>query len=125
MDEPVRKHIECWKRDMWDISRKKERERKIKWWNNTVQQRPKEKNSAYKKWQQSGREENREAHKDSKRVESREIAIAERRAWEKWSTNLNTTECKMKMFKIAKKLRKDKRNANGTNQILSRVIQVK
>ena len=54
------------------------RERVTWWWNDVVQQRLKEKNVAYKRWQRTGTEVDRETYKDRKRVARREIAIAKR-----------------------------------------------
>ena len=60
-----------------------------------------------------------ETFKDRKRVERREITIAKRESWEEWSRNLNATESWGKMFRIAKQMRKDKRDVDGTNVIKS------
>ena len=57
-------------------SGKRGRERETWWWNDTVQQRLQEKKVVYKKWQQTGAEEDRETFKDWKRVPRIEIAIA-------------------------------------------------
>ena len=71
-------------------SLKRGRERETWWWNDVVQQRLKEKKVAYKRWQRTGTEVDRETYKDRKWVARREIAIAKRRAFEEWSKNLNT-----------------------------------
>ena len=78
------------------------RQRETWWWNDVVQQRLKEKNVAYKRWQLRGTEVDRETYKDRKQVARREIAIAERGAWEKRSKILNTAERRGKMFRVAK-----------------------
>ena len=66
-----------------------------------------------------GTEVDREIYKDRKRVARREIAIAKRGAWEEWSRNLNTAEGWGKMFRVAKQMRKDRRDVEGTNFIKS------
>ena len=112
--EPGRKHLECPKRDMWDnIWKEGKRERETWWWNHTVQQRLREKKVAYKRWQPTGAEEDRETFKDRKRVARREVAREKSEAWAEWSRNLNTAEGRGKMFRIAKQMRKDKRDVIG------------
>ena len=104
---------------MWDnIWKEGKRERDTWWWNDTVYQRLKEKKVAYKMWQQTGVEEDRETFKDRKRVARREIAIAKREAWEKWSRNMNSPEGRGKMFRIAKQMRKDKRDVESIKRVL-------
>ena len=94
-------------------SGKREEKRETWWWNDAVLQRLREKKVAYKRWQQTGVEEDRETFKERKRVARREIAIAKREAKEEWSRNLNTAEGSGKMFRIAKQIRKDKRDVVG------------
>ena len=49
-------------------SRKRERERETWWYSDVVQQRLMEKQVAYKRWQRTGTEVDRETYKDKKRV---------------------------------------------------------
>ena len=72
-----------------------------------------------------GAEVDRETYKDRKRVARREIAIAKRGAWEEWSKNLNTAEGRGKMFRVAKQMRKDRRDVEGTNFIKSDTGEIK
>ena len=101
------------------ISGKRGRKRETWWWIDTVQQRLKEKKVAYKKGQQTGADEDRETFTDRKRLAMRESATAKRGALEEWSRNLNTTEGTGKIFRIAKQMRKDKKDVDGTNFIKS------
>ena len=75
----------------------------------------------------SGAEEDRETFKDTKRGTRREIARErnEREEWEEWSRNLNTTEGRGKMFRIAKQMNKDKSSVYGTNCIQSNTGEIK
>ena len=46
-------------------------------------------------------------------------------AWEEWSRNLNTAEGRGKMFRVAKQMRKDRRDVKGTNFIKSETGEIK
>ena len=65
------------------------RRKKTWWWNKTVQQRIKEKNEAYKKWQKSGEETVREACKHKKRQTKKEVANTVKSCWEEWQRSLS------------------------------------
>ena len=47
----------------------------------------------------------------------REVAVAKRTAWEQWSGDLGTAGGRAKMFKVAKQMRRDRKDVDGTNFI--------
>ena len=55
-----------------------------------MQQKLKEKRLAYKIWQGTREERDREHYREKKREERREVAVAKRTAWEQWSGDLGT-----------------------------------
>ncbi len=98
-------------------SGKRGRERETWWWNVEVQQAIKEKKITFKKWQRTRCEIDRNIYLEKKREVKRQVAASKRRAWEEWSRDLNTSEGKNKMFRIAKQMKKDKKDVQGINYI--------
>ena len=45
------------------------------------------------------------------------MAVAKRTAWEQWSGDLGTAGGRAKMFKVAKQMRKDRKDMERTNFI--------
>ena len=76
-----------------------------------------EKRVAYKKWQGTREEGDRERYREKKREARREVAVAKRTAWEQWSGDLGTAGGRAKMFKVTKQLWKDRKDEEGTNFI--------
>jgi len=58
------------------------RRRKSWWWNETIQEVIKEKKEAYKKWQKSDEEEDREACSKRKGKQKIQVAKAKHSSWE-------------------------------------------
>ena len=52
-----------------------------------------------------------------KREARKQVAVAKRAAWEQWSGDLGTAGGRAKMFKVAKQMRRDRRDVEGTNFI--------
>ena len=102
---------------MWhDIRKRTHRERQW-WWNEDVQKAVEEKKKSFKLWQRTKNEEDRETYQVKKREAKRQVAQARRIVLEEWSQNLNTTEGRNKMFKIAKSMRKDRKDVKGAKYI--------
>uniref|UniRef100_A0A6A7FPU9 Retrovirus-related Pol polyprotein LINE-1 n=1 Tax=Hirondellea gigas TaxID=1518452 RepID=A0A6A7FPU9_9CRUS len=81
-------------------------ERETWWWSEVVQQAIREEKKLFKVWQKMGRGT----------IEiniRREVARAKRVAWERWSEDLEGPEGKGKMFRIAKQMRKDRKDIVG------------
>lgn len=95
--------------------RKKERE--TWWWNTVVQEAIKEKKAAYRKWQKSKVEEDKQFYQEKKRQAKREVAKAQRESWEEWSREKETLDLKKEMFKIAKQMKKEKKDVVGAKYI--------
>ena len=90
-------------------------ERETWWWNESVKNAIKAKNDAFKLWQRSRRDEDKKLYKLLSRIASREVARAKDDAWEQWSEGLDSACGRLKMFKIAKQMRKDRQDISGTN----------
>ena len=93
------------------------RERETWWWCDEVQQKIKEKKIAYKAWQHTKTEADKEHYREKNRESKRAVARAKAAAWEGWSADLTTVAGRNKMFRAAAQMRKDKRDVVGTNYI--------
>ena len=91
-----------------------------------MQQKLKEKRVAYKKWQGTREEGDRERYREKEREAKREAAVAKRTAWEQWSGDLGTAGGRAKIFKVAMQMRRDRKDVEGINFIKGedRVIKV-
>ena len=78
-----------------------------------MQQAIKDKKAAYKIWQRSGQQEDRETYGVKRNEARRAVARAKQNAIEVWCENLDTAECRRKMFVMAKQMRKDKKDIIG------------
>ena len=83
------------------------------WWNATVQQAIKDKKVAYKKWQKSKEEGDKQEYQEKKRQAKREVDKAKREVAESWSRDRKISEQKKEMFKIAKQMKKEGRDVAG------------
>ena len=102
---------------MWvNIRKKREGERDLVE-SEGVQQKLKEKRVAYKKWQMTREERDKECYREKKREERRGVAVAKRTAWEQWSGDLGTAGGRAKLFKVAKQMRRDRKDVEGRNFI--------
>ena len=90
------------------------RERETWWWNNSVQDIIREKRAAFKKWQRSGGDADREEYRRKSREAKRRVGEAKQEAWREWSEDLNTAEGRNKLFRVASQMRKDKKDIQGT-----------
>ena len=93
------------------------RERQTWWWNEDVQETVKKKKQAFKVWQRTKLNSDKEIYQTRKREARRCVYLARRRAWTEWSENLNTAEGRNKMFRVASQMKKDKSDILGTNFI--------
>ena len=90
-------------------TRRRQRDRETWWWNEEKQLAVREKKLPFKKWQSEGTEKNRQA--------KRKVAIAKDRAWKYWSESLQSNEGRAKMFKIAKQMRKERKDIIGSKYV--------
>ncbi len=88
-------------------------ERQTWWWCEEVQQGIKEKRDAYNRWQRERTEGNKGRYKETSRLAKRAVAVAKERAGTEWSQNIYTAEGKQKMFKMAKQMRKERKDVIG------------
>ena len=91
----------------------RQRERETWWWCEEVRQAIKEKRKAFREWQANRTEEKREVYKEKTRQAKRAVAVAKETAWQEWSREINSVEGRQKMFKIAKQMRKERKDIVG------------
>ncbi len=96
-------------RSVW-CNKRNYKERKTWWWNGIVQQAIKEK-EAYKKWQKTKEEEDREVFK--KKKARKEVAKAKQKATEEWARDREGRNLKNKMLKIAKQMKRERADVVG------------
>ena len=104
---------------------RKHTERITWWWNEEVQEAIKNKKVAYKRWQREGTEVARRDYKSSRNRAKREVARAKENAWSEWSQNINTSEGRQKMFRVAKQLKKEKKDVVGGKYIKDNTGNIK
>ena len=104
---------------------KKHRERITWWWCEDVQEAIKQKKTDYKIWQRERTEITKRAYKNSSRRTKRAVAIAKNCAWTDWSQNIDTAEGKQKMFKIAKQVKKERKDVVGARYIKDEAGHIK
>ncbi len=51
------------------------------------------------------------------RIAKRAVSVAKGRAWTEWSQNINTTEGKQKIFKMAKQMKEERRDVIGSRYV--------
>ena len=95
-------------------------ERETWWWNAEVQTAIQEKKRAFKHWQQTRSEVDREIYRQKRREAKRQVAIAKKRCWEEWAENLNTVEGRNRIFRYAKWMRKDRKDVIGAKYVKNR-----
>ena len=95
----------------------RQKERETWWWSEEIRQVLKEKKEAYKTWQREGTEFSRERYREICRRAKREVSRAKDTAWREWSKEINTVEGKQRMFKIAKQMRKERKDVTGGKYI--------
>ena len=80
-----------------------------------------QKKRAFKMWQRTRNNLDKEVYNMRKRDARRGVAQVNNRAWEEWSDDpkVNTMEGRNKMFRVAAQMRKDKVDIQGTNFIRS------
>ena len=98
-------------------SGKRGHERETWWWSEELQESIKQKHLAFKKWQRTGRPEDKRTYKIKNNQVKHAVRRAKRAAWVQWSVDLNTVEGKRKMFKMAKQIRNKQVDIVGTNYI--------
>ena len=96
---------------------KRGRERETWWWNDWVQRKIKEKKVAFKRWQHTGDLEDKEVYKQKSREAKIQVAIAKQEAWQELAENVNSAEGKHRMFKIAKRMKSERKDIRGAKYI--------
>ena len=92
---------------------RRQRERETWWWCEEVRQAIAEKKKAFKEWHRRKTEESRNAYRMKSRQAMRAVAVAKENAWREWSRNINSAEGRQKMFRMAKQMRKEKKDVVG------------
>ena len=92
-------------------------QRETWWWNETVQSAIRNKAMAFKSWQRTRSVQDHLLYRVANNRAKRAVTAAKRLAWSSWSENLGTAEGKLKMFKIAKQLKNEKKDIVGSNFI--------
>lgn len=93
------------------------RERESWWWSDEVEAVIKEKKAAYKVWQRSLLDIDKLRYRQINNRSKKVVAKARDSAWRAWSEDLYTAVGQNKMFKMAKQMRKDRKDVLGTNFI--------
>ena len=116
--ENVQKEILAAAKDVCGMtSGRRGRERETWWWSEEVRNVIGQKKRAFKVWQRTRNNTDKEVYQARKREARRCVWEAKRRMWEQWSENLNTMEGRNKMFRVAAQMRKDRQDIRGTNFI--------
>ena len=84
-----------------------------------------EKKAAYKKWQRSGEEADRERYKHVRKQAKREVAIAKRSVWEEWARSGTPQKKKLDLFKIAAQMKKERQDVVGGKFVKDRGGEIK
>ncbi len=100
-----------------ESSGRRYRDRTTWWWCEEVQQAIKKKKKAYKIWQRGRTVESKRRYREKSNVAKRAVAVAKRQAWEEWSQNMDTAEGRQKMFRIAKQMRKERKDVVGAKYV--------
>ncbi len=87
------------------------------WWNREVQEVVKEKKEAKKKWETSGRDEDRVNFKRAKKEAKREVARAKAQAMNEVYEELETPEGEKKIYRIAKARNKATKDLTHIKQV--------
>ena len=93
------------------------KDRETWWWNPEVQNAVKEKRIAYKRWQGSLRQEDKRMYSERKREAKIKVSEAKAAAWQQWSQDLTTSEGRLKIFKIARQMKKERKDVIGVRFI--------
>ena len=92
MERLERNVLEACKEVCGETSGRRGRERETWWWTEAVQNVLREKKATFKRWQQTGYMEDREAYR-RKRNDARRVVREEKyEAWRRWSEDLHTRE---------------------------------
>ena len=67
--------------------------------------------------QRTGIMEDKVIYKQKCKEAKRQVAMAKQIAWREWAEDVETTEGRQKMFKIAKKMRNDRKDIRGAKYI--------
>ena len=100
------------------VARKRNKE--TWWWNCSVQTAIAEKKAAFKKWQKSGAQEDKQEYRRMKQEAKRQVAIAKEQASEKWAEELETLEGRKKIFQIARQMKKENQDVMGAKFVKDR-----
>ena len=87
------------------------------WWSEEVQREVRRKKELKKKWDTTGRQEDKERYKEAKTDARRAVAVAKDRAWKELFGELETPEGEKKLFKLAKKRDKASKDLTQIKQI--------
>ena len=92
-----------------DVCRERAGMERETWWRSEqVRSLIEKKKTAFKVWQTTRNNSDKERYQARKREAKRCVAQARRRAWQEWTEYLDTIEGRNKMFRAAAQMRKDK-----------------
>jgi len=95
------------------------------WWNEKVQQAIGEKKVAYKKWQQNGKEIDREAYKQKRKETKVVIASIKAEEYKKWERNKGKPEMITELLRISKQKKKDRQDVIGGKYVKDKKGDIK
>ena len=95
------------------------RERESWWWSDEAESVIEEKKAAYKVWQRTLLDTDKLRYRQINNRAKKVVAKAKESAWRAWSEDLYTAAGQHKMFKMAKQMRKDRKDVLGSNFIRS------
>ena len=109
--------IEAAKEVCGETSGFRQRRRITWWWCIDVQKAIRDKKKAFREWKKDQTDENKEIYRIKAKEANREVRKAKNQAWEEWSKEIETNEGRLKMFKIAKQMKIEKKEVQGSRFI--------
>ena len=93
------------------------KQRETWWWCPAVQQAVKNKKAAFNTWQRSGQEVHKQIYRNMNKITKKAVSTARVNATRACCGELSTAEGKMKVYKMAKQMKRDKSDISGANFI--------
>ena len=109
--------IEAAKEVCGETSGFRQRRRITWWWCIDVQKAIRDKKKAFREWKKDQTDENKEIYRIKAKEANREVRKAKNQAWEEWSKEIETNEGRLKMFRIAKQMKIEKKEVQGSRFI--------
>ena len=87
------------------------------WWCMEVKEAIGEKTLAFKEWQRNQTEENRKMYREKANEAKYAVRRAKDQSYEEWDREINSNEGRLKMFKIAKQMKREGKDIEGGKYI--------